>query len=384
MPVARGAGASATAGKEGPCSMQRSLPTFEKGCQPPYRSHATSLTPGSRPGPAPRTASNAAGNSASGSASHTRSKRRSSGSFSLFHALQAYAVCAILVHDQPSSARFRFEGACSGTMHVGRGPGGSVHVRPMRCPAAFRRDEAATFFTMNPVQGGKSIYGAGIGILMLETRFPRIPGDVGNAATWPFPVLYRVVKGASPDRVVRQAADGLLDAFVKAGRALVRDGADGLTTSCGFLALHQEDLAHACGVPVAASSLMQVPAVEALLPPGRRAGILTISRASLTERHLTLAGVSLDTPVSGTDGGAEFTRVILNDEPALDVELARQDVVDAARRLAEGHPEVGAIVLECTNMSPYSADIAEAVGLPVYDFVSLITWFQSGLRPRRP
>ena len=164
---------------------------------------------------------------------------------------------------------------------------------------------------MTSVQGGKSVYGASVGILMLETRFPRIAGDVGNAATWPFPVLYRVVRGASPDRVVRRGADGLLDAFVEAGRELVRAGAEGLTTSCGFLALHQADLARACGVPVAASSLMQAPAVEALLPPGRRAGILTVSRASLTARHLALAGVPPDAPVAGTDGGAEFTRVIL-------------------------------------------------------------------------
>ena len=237
---------------------------------------------------------------------------------------------------------------------------------------------------MSPVrQGGKSIYGASVGILMLETRFPRIPGDVGNAATWPFPVLYCVVRDASPDRVVRQGAAGLLDPFVDAGRELVRHGADGLTTSCGFLALHQPELARACAVPVATSSLMQVAAVEALLPPGKRAGVLTISRASLTEEHLALAGAPLDAPVAGTDEGREFTRVILDDELELDVGLARQDVVDGARDLLGRHPEVGAIVLECTNMCPYSADVAEAVGLPVYDFVSFVTWFQSGLRPRR-
>ena len=201
-------------------------------------------------------------------------------------------------------------------------------------------------------RGGKSVYGASIGILMLETRFPRIPGDVGNADTWPFPVLYRVVPGASPDRVVRRGADGLLDAFVEAGKELVRIGADGLTTSCGFLALHQAELARACGAPVAASSLMQVAAVEALLPPGKRAGILTVSRSSLTEEHLALAGAPLDAPIAGTDDGREFTRVILDDEPALDVERARQDVVDAARGLVERCSEVGAIVLECRTCAP--------------------------------
>src|SRR5437588_12528716 len=88
-------------------------------------------------------------------------------------------------------------------------------------------------------RGGKALYGAPLGILMLEARFPRIPGDMGNATTWPFPVLYRVVRGASPQRVVRERAAGLLDAFLEAARELVSDGADGLTPTCGFPSLYQ-------------------------------------------------------------------------------------------------------------------------------------------------
>jgi Asp/Glu/hydantoin racemase len=231
--------------------------------------------------------------------------------------------------------------------------------------------------------GGKSVYGATVGILMLETRFPRIPGDMGNALTWPFPVLYRVVPKASPERVVRHRAEGLLPAFVEAGRALVREGADGITTNCGFLSLYQGELSAALDVPVATSALMQLPLVERLLPPGRRAGILTISAASLTAEHLEQAGVSPVTPVAGTDGGREFTRAILGDEPELDVELARADNLAAARTLLERNPDLGAIVLECTNMVPYAADIRRATGLPVYSIYSFVTWFQAGLLPRR-
>src|SRR5215475_634362 len=161
--------------------------------------------------------------------------------------------------------------------------------------------------------GGKAIYGARIGILMLEARFPRIPGDMGNALTWPFPVMYKVVPGASPDRVVRNRAAGLLDAFLDAAAELVRHGADGITTTCGFLSLYQRELAAHVKVPVATSSLMQVPLVQATLPPGKKVGIITISAASLTPAHLTAAGVPLDTPVVGTDGGREFSRVIIND-----------------------------------------------------------------------
>jgi Asp/Glu/hydantoin racemase len=232
-------------------------------------------------------------------------------------------------------------------------------------------------------QGGKAVYGAAVGILMLEARFPRIPGDMGNALTWPFPVHYRVVRDASPDRVVRRGAEGLLDSFVSAARGLVADGADGITTNCGFLALFQDELAAAVGVPVATSSLMQVELVNRLLPPGRRAGVLTISASSLTARHLDRAQIPEGTPIGTTEGLREFTRVILDDEPELDVEAARADNLDAARALAAAHPETGAIVLECTNMIPYAADIRAATGLPVFSMESFVTWFHAGLVPRR-
>ena len=233
------------------------------------------------------------------------------------------------------------------------------------------------------VRGGKALYGAAVGILMLEARFPRIPGDMGNALTWPFPVHYRIVRDATPDRAVRQGASGLLDAFIAAGRELVADGVDGITTNCGFLSLFQRDLQAALQVPVAASSLMQVPLVDRLLPPGKRAGILTISAGSLTDAHLAAAGCPADTPVMGTEGGRELTRAILDNEEALDVEAARADNVEAAQALLARNPEVGAIVLECTNMVPYAADIRAATGVPVYSIESFVTWFHSGLVPRR-
>jgi len=236
---------------------------------------------------------------------------------------------------------------------------------------------------MAKVRGGKSVYGAALGILMLDARFPRIPGDMGNAATWPFPVLYRVVRDATPDRVVRGGAVGTREAFIAAARDLVRDGADGITTNCGFLSLFQRDLAEAVGVPVAASSLMQVDLVNRLLPPGRRAGILTISGSSLTPAHLAAAGVPEGTPIGSTEGGREFTRVILGNEEELDVELARADNVEAALALVRAHPDLGAIVLECTNMVPYAADIRAATGLPVYSVFSFIRWFHESLSPTR-
>ena len=232
------------------------------------------------------------------------------------------------------------------------------------------------------VTGGQPLYGAAVGILMLEARFPRILGDMGNAATWPFPVLYKVVRGASPDKVVRKGAEGTLPAFIEAAQELVSLGARGITTNCGFLSLFQQQLAEACAVPVATSSLMQARAIQSLLPSGKRVGILTVSGATMTKAHLKAAGVPEDCPVLGTEGGREFSRVLLNNELEMDVDLARQDLLDAAARLIGDHADVGAILLECTNMCPYSADIRRATRLPVFDMVNFVTWFHGALAPR--
>jgi hypothetical protein len=230
--------------------------------------------------------------------------------------------------------------------------------------------------------GGKTLYGARVGILMLETRFPRIPGDMGNAETWPFPVLYKVVPGASPRRVVCEKAEGLLDEFLAAAEELVRHGADGITTTCGFLSLYQREIAAHAGVPVATSSLMQIPFIERVLPPGNRVGVLTVSAANLTEEHLSAAGADPATPVVGTDDGSEFSRVMINDEERLDVAAAERDILAAGDRLVARHDGIGAVLLECTNMVPYAHALSQRLRLPVFSIYTFITWFQSGLIPR--
>ena len=178
-------------------------------------------------------------------------------------------------------------------------------------------------------------------------------------------------------------ATGLLQDFVAAATDLVDLGAEAITTNCGFLSIFQREIAAAVGVPVATSSLMQVPWVQATLPPGKRVGIVSVSAQSLTPAHLEGAGVPLDAPIAGTENGREFFRVLIKGEKQdLDVDLARQDVVEAGKGLVARHPDIGAIVLECTNMPPYAAALQEAIGLPVYDIYSMITWFHAGLRPK--
>lgn len=239
---------------------------------------------------------------------------------------------------------------------------------------------------MTRVRGGHNVYGFTVGILMLDTRFPRIPGDMGHAATFPFPVRYHRVPGADPDRVVREGAAGLLPAFVEGARFLEREGVGAITTNCGFLVKYQRQLTAAVSVPVFTSSLLLVPLVHRLLAPGRHVGIMTVDAASLSAEHLAGAGITSDIPIAiaGLETEKEFTRVLLGDELELDVEAAREEHIRVARRLVADHPDVGAIVLECTNMPPYAPDIQRETGRPVFDIVSLVTLVHGALSAGRP
>ena len=146
------------------------------------------------------------------------------------------------------------------------------------------------------VRGGPNLYGFSVGILMLDTRFPRIPGDMGNATTFDFPVRYHRVPGASPDRVVRQGQQALLPAFVEGAQFLEREGVSAISTNCGFLAKFQRELAATVSVPVFTSSLMLVPLVHRMLQPGRAVGVLTVDASSLHADHFAGAGITPDIP----------------------------------------------------------------------------------------
>lgn len=234
--------------------------------------------------------------------------------------------------------------------------------------------------------GGQPFYGLPVGILLLDARFPRPPGDIAFAETFDFPVLYRVVGRATPARVVLDAADGLVEAFCDAARELEAAGARAIGTSCGMLAMHQHALAAAVGVPFFTSSLIQVPTVLAALGPGRKVGVLTISAVTLTADHFSAVGVDAAmlerVVVAGLEQADALYRPIIDNRGPLDVARAEAQVVRAAVELVEANPEIGALVLECTNLPPYAAAIQRATGLPVWDAIGLIRWIHAAVRQR--
>ncbi len=204
-----------------------------------------------------------------------------------------------------------------------------------------------------------------VGVLMLETRFPRLPGDVGLAGSFAMPVRHRVVAGASPRRVVLEGDPDLLQPFIDAARRLVDDGARAITTSCGFLVRFQAELQAALPVPVWTSALLLLPELDA-------PGVVTVDAASLSPELLRAAGAGPATPVHGLPAGGHLQTVLLQDLPELDAPRAQAETVAAAQALVAAHPHIRHIVLECTNLPPYAAAVAAATGRPVHHLMTLV------------
>ena len=221
--------------------------------------------------------------------------------------------------------------------------------------------------------GGYTNYGQDLGILMLDTVFPRLVGDIGNARTFPFPVRYKVVRGALPARVVEQNDGRLLAAFIDGARELAADGVKAVTTSCGFLAVFQRELAAAVDIPVLTSSLLQVPAVEKSLGPEQKLVIVTANSERLTARHLAGAGIESGRHIIfGLEDKPEFYATFVRQKTALDVAALQNEMEQAAREISDSFPDAGALVLECTNLPPFRRIFARVTGRPVYDILSLI------------
>jgi len=225
------------------------------------------------------------------------------------------------------------------------------------------------------IKGGRGNYGEAVGILTLDTVFPRIPGDVGNATTFNFPVRFSVVRGASPKRVVHEQDPALLKPFVEAAQELEAAGCRAITTTCGFLALFQKEMAAAVGVPLFTSSLLQVPIVYRMLKPGQVIGILTAHSDAMNPRVLEAVGADgVPHVVGGSQVAPDFYNVFVQNRDWIDTDRCETQLVALATGMVEAHPQIGAFVCEGTNFSSWGRAIQQATRRPFFDIVTMTRW----------
>jgi hypothetical protein len=212
-----------------------------------------------------------------------------------------------------------------------------------------------------------------IGVICLETSFVKIPGHIRNRRTFGFHVVYKVVAGATPDRVVSQADRRLLGPFIGAARELESDGVAAITGACGFLALFQRELADSVSIPLYSSSLIQLPMVHRMIRSDRKVGLLVASKDALTPGHLEAIGAeSVPVCIAGMSRRPEFRDVILEGQRAeLDAGRLEREVLAEVGQLADGNPDLGALIIECTDLVPFSHAIQARIGVPVFDIVTL-------------
>lgn len=230
------------------------------------------------------------------------------------------------------------------------------------------------------IRGGRTNYGAEIGIIMLDTIFPRIVGDIGNAGTFPFPVLYKTVSRAFPAKVVLENDPALLSGFIAAARDLELAGVKAITTSCGFLAIYQQELAASVAIPLFTSSLLQVPLVKRIISPTQRVVIVTAHKEKLSSRHLEGVGIA-DTSavIVGMEEKPEFRNTFIQQKPEMNLDKIIEEVTETACDIKNSYPDAGAIVLECTNLSPFKNIFQKAGGLPVFDIITLVNYIRNTL-----
>lgn len=218
--------------------------------------------------------------------------------------------------------------------------------------------------------------GEAIGIIVLDARYPCIPGNVANASTFGFPVRYQRIKGSSINGLLYKRDPELASPFIEAAQALERDGVKAITGACGFMALFQQEVSASVNIPVFLTSLLQVPFLHVITQ--RPVGVITADSGSLQRMGLAHLGITPDMiNIVGMEDCPEFSSAILNEKGTLESSRIEDEACHQAKRLKGEHPEIGAILLECSDLPPYASRIQRETGLPVFDYTTMIRYVAS-------
>jgi hypothetical protein len=231
---------------------------------------------------------------------------------------------------------------------------------------------------------GARNYGIAIGILQLDCSLPFIPGDVDNADTYDFPVIYKVVPGLSTKACLAGAPE-LARAAVETAVELERQGVRAISSDCGFMLQFQGAVREAVKIPVCMSSLLQLPLIAASLAPARPIAVITADSNNLTPQFLARAGISTANSliIRGLQDKPEFKTAVFDEKGSLDATRVEAEVIETVRDIVREAADLGAVLFECSMLPPYARAVQDAVGLPVFDFVTMINHLHAATHQRR-
>lgn len=230
------------------------------------------------------------------------------------------------------------------------------------------------------IKPGQVSYGEAIGILLLDSCAPYIPGDVANATTYSYPVRYNRVPGLTVKRIFNHDMD-LLDSIINAALELKKDGVRAITGDCGFMAIYQKDLVCHLGLPVFMSSLLQVPFMERLIGEDDKIGIITANSKSLDKTVLRPCGADLGEKliIRGLEDCPNFAAAFIDETGKLNKQKVESEVVSVANQMIAEVPEVKLLLFECSVLAPYGPAVQQATGLPIFDFITMINYIYTAV-----
>ncbi len=228
------------------------------------------------------------------------------------------------------------------------------------------------------IKGGCLYYDTPVGVMCLESTFPKPRGHIRNPKTYNFPVVCSVVKGVDIPKLLFAPTPELIQPFIETAQQLEKDGVQAITGSCGFLARYQSMLAASVSIPVFMSSLCQLPLVRMFHKASACIGVLTASEKALTDDHFRDTGLKMsDVMVKGMEGYPEFWETIIEGKRNdFDMEKIESEVCQAAKDMTQS-AHLDALVLECTDLSAFAKPIQEILKIPVYDINSLVEYVAS-------
>lgn len=215
-------------------------------------------------------------------------------------------------------------------------------------------------------------YGYEVGVLLLDLTEAHVPGDTAHVATYDYPVLFRVMEGVSGEQVL--AGDRSVEPKIVAmARELERMGVKAISSNCGFMLHYQEAVRAAVDIPVALSSLLQLPGLARMISPDKKIAVLAGAQRLVTPDLLRLAGLSNvhDIVVTSIEGTSEFDNFMTTD---IDTDAFGKRLEEATDDLFARHANIGGLLLECAIFTPYAARLQQRYNVPTADFVSLIDY----------
>lgn len=229
-------------------------------------------------------------------------------------------------------------------------------------------------------------HAAALGIVEMANKPLRHPGNLGNAATFGYPVVYASAATAFTDRILERDPVVAAD-YVRQGELLQKQGIKALLTTCGFNVAYQTEIARGLRVPVATSSLLLLPLLLRFVSADRIIGVITFDRQQLDPSLLEMAGVSAADrarlKILGLDGTRTWHE-LRRPEPELTLDAIGEDLMRLVAGLIADTPTLGGILLECSALCPFSPRIRAETGLLVFDFVSLADLLHASVANLKP